>query len=470
MSPNVLINIGINPRPQCPSYYNIFFDKIIHLCPGNRPGKRSELNKNEILINIDGRGFNLPSYGLCQKLENTYIEIALESGLRYGNLLIPNDCYIIGRVCDIHHLDNPLSSIVDYTRHLNFKCLVFSSCPHYISLFESICKCYYLPTDIEFNHWHFYENKNNWEKRSNSIHIDGNLLSKYHFSRSYLYNWLLAYGQNKPEIGLVKSLNRDEWIKKLKNTQVVVQYGLNGNAHPPFLTAISSGALPLIDSSSARSIERSLNVNLASITYKSPMDLLEKLRIPNTQLYNQTNLNQISRHIYNYFNAEIAGWFSTLRLKENSSENPKTVSQQEFALSSDDIEVFYALQYFQEIWRRMSYLSKGECPRISLVNTQNDKKTQTDPKHNQELVEAICQKISAIWGIKSFDANDSKQRNYLDLSLKEVMIRTNNINTISKDYFKYNYTICDFSYSSKIKLTSPLFNQLAKDTPNATIM
>ena len=138
MLPKILINIGINPRPQCPSYYNNFFNKIIHLCPGKSPGKHSRLNKNEILINIDARGFNLQSYGLCQESENTYVEIALQSGINYGNLLIPDNCYIIGRVCDIHHLNNPLISIIDYTRWLNFKCLVFSSCPQYISLFESI--------------------------------------------------------------------------------------------------------------------------------------------------------------------------------------------------------------------------------------------------------------------------------------------------------------------------------------------
>ena len=149
----------------------------------------------------------------------------------------------------------------------------------------------------------------------------------------------------------------------------------------------------------------------------------------------------------------------------NSKKYRKLSHQPGFELSKR-IEVFYALQYFQEIWRRLSYLSKGESPSISLVETQSSQETKKYPDHNQELVETIFNKISAIWGIKRLVTNDLSARNNLNLSLKEVMLRTSN----TKNNFRFNYTISDFSLSSKIKLTSPLFNQLAKEKTDASIM
>lgn len=373
-----LVNVGINPSPAVPDYYYEYFDTIIHICPGKKPGKVVEISPNEYLYSISNTGFDIRGilYLLPNLESSIYIEIALQSGIDYPGLSFPSNAIIMGRMCDLHHLVNPLTGALSFLKIVNFDCLIFSSCPHYIKLFEEILPSFYLPTDINPSTWVEHSDSNEWLSRPIPLHIDGQLLSPLHPLRSYLYNFLYSYAENEIELPICKNYTRTEWISKLGLSQIVVQCGLNGNAHPPFLTAISRGAIPFIDPLSSWTLSQSLNINLRKQTYHNPSSLISLLRHTPLELYKATNIAYVSNAIRAQLNSNIKDWINFLNIRDlkltkryfyNDTSGPSSSKAGLHAISNETNDLFTLMQAFQELMRRCSYLSKGYAPLFSLV-------------------------------------------------------------------------------------------------------
>jgi len=375
-----LLNVGINQAPAVPEYYSRFFDTIIHICPGEYPGHLRQVGHHEYIYNLASPSFDIIAIiESLSLLESTLcIEIALQSGISYPGLACPDDALIIGRMCDLHHLDNPLTQALSLLEIAAFECLVFSSCPHYITFFSSVLPCFYLPTDINLSQWILSDDISQWLSRPNRLHLDGKLLSTLHPTRSYLFNALFAFHSDQIVLPECEQRSHNEWLSRLGETQIVVQCGLNGNAHPPFLAAVAKGAIPLIDSLSSWTLSNILGVNLSHLTYRSPSHLAALLQLTPRYLYDYSSITAISTSIRNLMQRNVSDWFSFLQgALHRSYGRPHLVSatRQSRSVSSifhyNDLQqnmVF--LQALQELIRRCSYLSHGELPSLVLYRPE----------------------------------------------------------------------------------------------------
>jgi len=375
-----LFNVGVNQAPAVPGYYLEFFDTVINICPGDHPGHLRQVGHHEYIFNLAQPSFDI--IGIIDSLSlpesSVYIEIALQSGISYPGLSCPDDALIIGRICDLHHLDNPLTQAFSLLDIAEFSCLVFSSCPHYITLFSSVLPCFYLPTDIDLYQWKPADDVDQWLKRPVRLHLDGKPLSSLHPTRSYLVNTLYASFGRQIILPDCKQLSRDDWLVRLGESQIVVQCGLNGNAHPPFLAAMAKGAIPLIDSLSSWTLSRALGVNLSNFTYRSPSHLADLLQLSPRYLYDYSAVVDVSTSIRHLMQRYISDWYNFLEgsvRKPSGSpcSGPMTVQLRTAFASSDLIELHKSLvflQAFQELIRRCSYLSRGQFPSVVLYEPE----------------------------------------------------------------------------------------------------
>jgi hypothetical protein len=369
---HVLLNVGVNPAPLIPDYYFDFFATVIHLCPGPKPGVLRLLSENEYILNIDNNQYNIDAYLGQFGLESSpfYIELAVQVGLSYPCLSIPRNAYLIGRVCDLHHLSNPLTGALKLLRSLPFRQLLFSSCPQYIPFFSHIAPCFYLPTDISLRFWMLNSDQINWKKRNIIIRLDGKLLSPLHPGRSYLYNKLINDISDRFAFPEIKNLDRSAWLAVLRNTRIVIQHGLNGNAHPPFLTALSSGCLPFLDRASSRTLALALDVNLDPLTYDTPEHLEYLLSSINHQ-QQPSFITSLSSSVHAVLLDITVHWHQHLLYPHAfySVNNRQDYCRFYHAppVSIHDLhDQFVVLQAIQELLRRLSYFSKGCTPRLNL--------------------------------------------------------------------------------------------------------
>lgn len=371
-----LLNVGINQAPAVPEYYLEFFDTVIHICPGEHPGYLRQAGHQEYIFNLAQPSFDITGVidSLCLAESSLFIEVALQSGIFYPGLTCPDDALIIGRMCDLHHLDNPLTQAFSLLEIAEFSCLVFSSCPHHITLFSSVLPCFYLPTDIDLCQWEPPDDVDQWLTRPIRLHLDGNPLSSLHPTRSYLINTLYASFGRQIILPDCKQRSRDDWLFRLGESQIVVQCGLNGNAHPPFLAALARGSIPLIDSLSSWTLSRTLGVNLSHLTYRSPSHLAALLQLSPRCLYDYSSILGISASIRHLIQRYISDWFSFLECSVRKSSDipcsgPMTVRPRTAFASSHLMELqdrLIFLQAFQELIRRCSYLSRGVLPSVVL--------------------------------------------------------------------------------------------------------
>lgn len=395
-----LINVGMNPMPAIPEYYFTVFERVLHICPGDYPGKWRHLRPNELIYNITSSGFNIPEClsRLSVPGELLFVELALESGLQYLSLSIPPNSFIIGRVCDLHHLHNPLTEVATFLKQLRLNCLVFSSCPHYMYLFEESFPCFYLPTDINLFGWQSSFSKADWLSRPTRLHLDGKLLSPLHPSRSYIFNSLFAYYSDIIRISCCHQYPRNEWLNKLNNSRIVVQHGLNGNAHPPFLAAISRGALPLIDELSANTLSRIFGIDLNSYSYSNVVELAEILSEPDAALFSRCDLQNISSTIRSHLTANYRQWQKYILDQVYLFAANSCISYSPVPLPVNDylFDRLFILQAVQELIRRLSYFARGNALPLSLV-LPSPLRTQ-DHKVSAQIV-SIYAEIRQIWPV-----------------------------------------------------------------------
>jgi hypothetical protein len=369
----ILVNIGLNPNPAIPEYYFNLFGCIYHICPGRHPGLWRELRPRELIYNIITEGFDIAKclHRLPCPPEHLCIEIALESGLQYPSLSIPSNAFVMGRICDLHHLNSPLVSIYQFLSDLHVDCLLFSSCPHYIHLYEHHAPCFYLPTDIDLYGWNHGSFVADCSSRSIPIHLDGKLLSALHPGRSFIFNSLIAYHSHAFDLPEVRQYPRDKWLEILGCTRLVVQHGLNGNAHPPFLAALSRGALPIIDSLSAYTLSRKFNIDLSFLSYRCLSDLVEILRMPYEIIHRRSNISEISASVGEKLAHSVDQWQLFVR-KSCETFDCRWAIDQFKAETIAPIDLIHnkilVIQGMQELIRRLAYFSKGVSLPLLLVD------------------------------------------------------------------------------------------------------
>jgi len=468
MSKYTLINVGVNPKPAVPEYYFNIFRNILHICPGSRPGLLRQVGNHEFLLNITGAGYNLNAYfNSIGFLGNSFcIELALQSGVNYHGLIIPPKALLIGRICDIHHLSNPLTSVYRVLNSMRFNCILISSCPHYIPILQEMLPCFYLPTDINLTDWKTCFNKQKWLKRSIRLHLDGSLVSRLHPSRSLIFNRLFAFEYSKIDLPECKALNRAEWFARLGKSQIVVQHGLNGNAHPPFLAALSRGALPLIDRLSSETLSKVLAINLNRFTYDCPSDLINLLQVDSATLFDECDLPVVSEAVRLRIYSNISAWSNHLASASEKSLDSCRAPTQSIIHSCNiypldvDHEVLSVLQAFQELMRRLSYLSKGSVPFLCIVASINNENINKD---YMEFISYIYDKICSLWPVNLIDMPlDEHCKNSvvsIDVALQAIAYR------ISKNPFTWIFETQSSILTSRILVKGPLL-----DNPDRIIL
>jgi hypothetical protein len=396
---HVLLNVGVNPTPLIPDYYFDIFTTVIHVCPGSFPGVLRLLSEKEYILNIDVNQYNIDAYLVQLGLESSpfYLELAVQVGLSYPCLSIPRNAYLIGRVCDLHHLSNPLTGALNLLRKLPFRQLLFSSCPQYIPFFSHLAPCFYLPTDISLRFWMLKSDQANWIMRNTIIRLDGNLLSSFHPGRSYLFNKLINDFSDRFAFPEIKNLDRSAWLSVLRNTRIVIQHGLNGNAHPPFLTALSSGCLPFINRSSSRSLSMALDVNLAPVTYDTP-EHLESLLLSIDYQQQPPLITSLSSSVHSVLLDNTVRWHQHLLYPDigysfnNRLDNCRFSQTPPFSIHNL-YDQFVVLQAIQELLRRLSYFSKGCSPRLNLYIPLNSNSNIVRP----DILYDLTSNIELLW-------------------------------------------------------------------------
>lgn len=398
----ILVNIGLNPNPAIPQYYFNLFSSIYHICPGRNPGFWRDLRPRELIYNITTEGFDIAKclHRLSRPPEDLFIEIALESGLQYPSLLIPSNAFVMGRICDLHHLNSPLVSIYKFLRELHVDCLLFSSCPHYIHLYEHHAPCFYLPTDIDLYGWNHNSCLADCSSRSIPIHLDGKLLSALHPGRSFIFNSLIAYHSHSFDLPEVRQYPRDQWLEILSLSRLVVQHGLNGNAHPPFLAALSRGALPIIDILSAYTLSRIFNIDLSLLSYRSLPDLVEILRMPYEIIYRRSNISELSASVGQMLAQSVHQWQLFVSKSCDTSNCRRAIDQctvKTIPTVHLNQNMILVIQGIQELIRRLAYFSKGVSLPLILIDqapiVQSDYETA-------EQVKSFYQALTRIWPLR----------------------------------------------------------------------
>lgn len=423
-----LLNVGVNQAPAVPEYYLEFFDTVIHICPGEHPGCLRQVGTREYIFNLVRPSFDITGVIDSLSLPETsvFIEIALQSGISYHGLACPNDALIIGRMCDLHHLDNPLTQALSLLEVAEFGCLVFSSCPHYITLFSSLLPCFYLPTDIDLSQWEPADDVDQWLTRPVRLHLDGKPLSSLHPTRSYLINTLYASFGHQIILPDCKQRSRDDWLVRLGESQIVVQCGLNGNAHPPFLAAMAKGSIPLIDSLSSWTLSRILGVNLSHLTYRSPSHLAALLQLSPRYLYDYSAVVDISTSIRHLMQRYISDWFNFLecslqKSSGSSCSGPMTVQPRIAFTSSHHMELQQSLvflQAFQELIRRCSYLSRGVLP--SVVLYQPELLTHSAVSAPRSFFD-VCDHALSLWPVQLGNSLSLDSSYYRSITIDEAL-------------------------------------------------
>jgi len=422
-----LLNVGVNPAPAVPEYYLEFFDVVIHICPGQSPGLR-QVGHQEYIYNLARPVFDITSVidSLSLSESSVSIEIALQSGISYPGLACPDDALIIGRMCDLHHLDNPLTQAFSLLGIADFGCLVFSSCPHYVTLFSSVLPCFYLPTDIDLSQWEPADDVDQWLTRPVRLHLDGKLLSLLHPTRSYLFNSLYASFGHQIVLPDCKQRTRDDWLVRLGESQIVVQCGLNGNAHPPFLAAIAKGSIPLIDSLSSWTLSRILRVNLSHLTYRSPSHLAALLQLPPRCLYDYSAIVDISTSIRLLMQRNISDWFFFLecalrRSTRSPCSSPVIVHSRTTFVSSHLLELQQSLvflQALQELIRRCSYLSRGVLPSVVLYKPEM---VTFGAVSASRFFFDVCDQALSLWPVQLGNSLSLDPSYYRSISIDEAL-------------------------------------------------
>ena len=398
---SLLINLGHNPTPIVPEYYFSVFERVVHICPAAVENSVVSISQNEIVVRASACpfdvGFHLQRLGM--HAGKIFVELAVQSGISYPGFSAPSNAVLMGRVCDLHHLSDPLTSLLADIAQYSFSCLIFSSCPHYIPLFSSILPCFFLPSDVPLSVWSV-QPLHEWIQRPTPFKLDGSLISRFHPRRSVLFNQMLTTGSNKCIIA--GNLSRGSWLSALGQSQVVIQHGLNGNAHPPFFSALSRGALPLIDSSSGYTLKAALGNSTQLLTYSTVDDLCQLLDEDPHALWRKSNVYDLIHYTRSVLLSTFSSWRDFLADKPYS---PRSLGHKRLYLLRTTLHV---LQAVQEVIRRCGY-SVNYRPIELAFPAYGAALNAGYPSHLMELISQWPRELVRVWSACDLVLKDSPE-------------------------------------------------------------
>jgi len=87
----------------------------------------------------------------------------------------------------------------------------------------------------------------------------------------------LLAGKNTGKFSIARNLKRPDWKQLLSNSSVVIQCSLSTNFHPPVLTAVDLGCLPIVNYEAIACLEKQFAhmsiLNIKSLSYKNIDDI-----------------------------------------------------------------------------------------------------------------------------------------------------------------------------------------------------